>query len=285
MGRTMTAWTVGNRGGAGIGLAAVMVALGAGAAAAESFDCVIDPSQKVKIASPVPGLLAEVVVRRGDFVRKGDVIARLDSGIEEASVKVDELKASSNEEIEAQQTRLVLSRNRLDRATRLAQKDFGTVDRMEQMDAEVKVGERELALMRQRKQLAELELARSRAALERRTILAPMDGYVLERSMGPGEYVHQEGSIATLVALDPLHVETYVPVAHWGSLREGSIGSIDLPPPIGGRYEAVVAVIDRVFDVASGTFGVRLRLANPAGKLPAGQRCTVTFAFQPKAGP
>lgn len=285
MGRTITAWAGANGGVAGIGLAAVMVVLAGRAAAAESFDCVIDPSQKVKIASPVPGLLADVLVRRGDFVKKGDVIARLDSGIEEASVRVDELKASSNEEIEAQQTRLVLSRNRLDRATRLAQKDFGTVDRMEQMDAEVKVGERELALMRQRKQLAELELARSRAALERRTIVAPMDGYVLERSMGPGEYVHQEGSIGTLVALDPLHVETYVPVAHWGSLSEGSTGSIDLPPPIGGRYEAIVSVIDRVFDVASGTFGVRLKLANPGGKLPAGQRCTVTFEFQPKAGP
>ncbi len=253
----------------------------AGAKAAE-FDCVIDPAQRVKLASAVPGLLAEVRVKRGDFVRKGEVIALLDSSIEEANVQIDALKAATSVEIEAQQTRLDLSRKRLIRATQLAAKEYGTVDRVDQMDAEVKVGEGELALMLQRKQLAELELARSKAALERRAIRSPMDGVVQDRTMGPGEFIHQEASIGTLVALDPLHIETFVPVSHWGALAEGSLGLVTLPPPISGEREAVVSVIDSVFDIASGTFGVRLRLPNPDFALPAGLRCKVEFAFGPR---
>ena len=38
-------------------------------------------------------------------------------------------------------------------------------------------------------------------------------------------------------------------------------------------------MVDRVFDAASGTFGVRLDLPNSDGALPAGQRCIVSFAL------
>ena len=47
--------------------------------------------------------------------------------------------------------------------------------------------------------------------------------------------------------------------------------------PVTGEFEATVLVVDRVFDAASGTFGVLLELPNPGGTLPAGHRCKLTF--------
>jgi hypothetical protein len=38
-----------------------------------------------------------------------------------------------------------------------------------------------------------------------------------------------------------------------------------------------VAIVDRVVDSASGTFGVRLDLANPKGDIPAGIKCRARF--------
>jgi multidrug efflux pump subunit AcrA (membrane-fusion protein) len=38
-----------------------------------------------------------------------------------------------------------------------------------------------------------------------------------------------------------------------------------------------VAIVDRVLDPASDTFGVRLELPNPRGELLAGVRCKVSF--------
>ncbi len=53
------------------------------------FDCVIDPSMAVKLGSPTTGLIADVLVDRGDIVAEGQVVARLeverrgrDAGIE-----------------------------------------------------------------------------------------------------------------------------------------------------------------------------------------------------------
>ncbi len=55
--------------------------------------------------------------------------------------------------------------------------------------------------------------------------------------------------------------------------------SVRLEDPLGGDRQAAVKVVDQVFDAASGTFGVRLALANPELIVPAGLRCKVSFAF------
>jgi prepilin-type N-terminal cleavage/methylation domain-containing protein len=52
----------------------------------------------------------------------------------------------------------------------------------------------------------------------------------------------------------------------------GILLSVALP-----SYQAQVVVVDKVIDAASGTLGVRLQLANPDNKIPAGIQCGVVF--------
>ena len=40
---------------------------------------------------------------------------------------------------------------------------------------------------------------------------------------------------------------------------------------------AIVSVVDRVIDGASGTFGVRLEVRNPNSLIPAGAKCRMRF--------
>jgi multidrug efflux pump subunit AcrA (membrane-fusion protein) len=47
--------------------------------------------------------------------------------------------------------------------------------------------------------------------------------------------------------------------------------------PIGGQLTAKVSLVERVIDASSGTFGLRLELPNPEGKIPAGLRCRLVF--------
>jgi multidrug efflux pump subunit AcrA (membrane-fusion protein) len=104
-----------------------------------------------------------------------------------------------------------------------------------------------------------------------------MDGVITEKKLSAGEFVNQDGYIVAVARLDPLHVETYLPVSTYGHIAVGTSGTVYPNPPINGKYSAAVIVVDRVFDPSSGTYGVRLDLPNPDRILPGGQRCKVGF--------
>jgi multidrug efflux pump subunit AcrA (membrane-fusion protein) len=60
-----------------------------------SFDCLIEPSLTLKLGSPITSILDKVEVDRGDLVKEGQVIARLESAVEQAVVAVNEAHAGS----------------------------------------------------------------------------------------------------------------------------------------------------------------------------------------------
>ena len=126
------------------------------------------------------------------------------------------------------------------------------------------------------RRLADLELQRTSAEVALRTIKSPVNGVVVERFMHPGEFPKQE-KILKIAQIDPLRVEVYAPVAMLGKITVGSSAYVKPEAPVPGEYVAKVTVVDRVVDAASGTFGVRLELANHDLKLPAGLKCTVRF--------
>jgi RND family efflux transporter MFP subunit len=257
---------------------AVSLATTATAAAAQSFDCVIDPSETVKIGSPITGVLAEVLVRRGDVVTRGEPVARLESSIEAATVRLNQFRAESTAKIDAQEERLKLALSRVER-TGSPRGFVVTQDKYEELHAEAGIAKQDLLREQQDRQLSKLELERSQATLDQRTIRSTIDGIVTEKKLSAGEFVNQEGYIVTLSRLDPLNVEVFLPVIYYKQVRVGMEGSVHPAPPIESTYVAAISVVDHVFDPASGTFGVRLTLPNPGNVLPGGQRCKVTFDF------
>jgi hypothetical protein len=94
--------------------------------------------------------------------------------------------------------------------------------------------------------------------------------------LSPGEYIN-DGAVLHIVAIDPLYVEVVAPVECYGKIRKGSKAQVLPGAPVGGTYLSEVTIADKVIDAASGTFGVRLALANGAGTLPAGLKCGVRF--------
>jgi RND family efflux transporter MFP subunit len=246
-------------------------------ASAEEFDCVIDPTVVVRIGSPVSGLLESVRVRRGDVVEKGQEIARVSSDVEQATVELLSEQAASRAEIEAQITRSKLARNRLARTRELADQNVTSKDRLEEAIAEFEVVQRELALAEMRNRVAGLELERARKMVDQRTIRSPIDGVILDRALFSGEFLDQDGHVATIAQLDPLHVEAFLPVSQFGKIQIGTPAQVTPAEPIKGTFTATVTVIDRVFDAASGTFGVRSELDNADHQIPAGHRCRITF--------
>jgi len=258
----------------GIILAATLAPTGT---LAQTFDCVITPAVTVSLAAPVGGLLSEVTVERGDLVEKGQIVARLDTDIEETTVTLMQERAASRAEIEVQRARLNLAEQRMERINTLVERNISTPEALEEVQASVNVAIGELAMAEMRARIAELELDRAAKLVDQRTIKSPISGVVQSRMLFDGEFADQDVPIVEIAQLDPLHIEAFLPVEMY--LKLGLDTEVIVTPraPLDGSYTGTVRVIDRIFDAASGTFGIRIELPNSDLALPAGHRCEVTF--------
>jgi multidrug efflux pump subunit AcrA (membrane-fusion protein) len=125
--------------------------------------------------------------------------------------------------------------------------------------------------------MAAIDVERARARLALRRIESPFDGVVTIRHRSPGELVDATTPVLTVARIDPLRVETIVPVEFLGRISQGDEALILSAAPGAGELRARVERVDAVVDPASHTFGVRLELPNPGGRIVAGVRCTVRF--------
>ncbi len=243
------------------------------AALAQSVDCVIVPAVTVRLGAPVSGLIERVSVEQGDIVQAGQVVATLRADVERTAIEVLALQAGSTAEIEAQKSRLVLAEKRLERMRTLVKGALKPQEQLDTAEAETEVIKRELAIAEMRQQVAGLELSRARQQLEQRQIISPVDGVVVNRVLFDGEFLAQDGYVVTIAQINPLKVEAYMPVSLFRDVAVGDVLTVRPGPPVEGAFDAPIDVVERVFDAASGTFGIRLHLENPDLAIPAGHRC------------
>jgi RND family efflux transporter MFP subunit len=258
---------------------AVLVALPvllAGPLWAAEYRGLIEAHRVIKIGSPQAGVLATVEVDRGDIVKKGQVLATLKSELERAAMEVARYRAQMEGGIKAKEASLDFLGKKKDRVEHLHKKQLAAQADMDEAEANRLVAEMQVKDAVENKQLAELEYKRAAAALERTIIRSPVDGVIVERSLSPGEFVENE-PILKMAEINPLNVEVIMPVAQLLSVKVGMHATVVPEAPVNGKYTAVVKIVDKVVDAASGTVGVRLELPNPGYRIPAGLKSKVTF--------
>lgn len=205
------------------------------------------PNEKIEVASPVQGVVMEILVERGIPVKEGQILARLQDEIEEATIQRTAAALEFNE-------------RKLARNQKLYDKSLIAPHEIDQLRTEAK--------------LTELELNEARVKREIKRIKSPIDGIVLERLVGPGEFVGSN-PLLVLVKIDPLFIEVSAPAAHFGAIKVGDMAKIRIEGAIKQVQQAAVKVIDPVINPTSATFGIRLEMANPGNRIPAGLKCLV----------
>ncbi len=260
--------------------ACAVALLVAASAAASDYDCLIEAKQQVDIRSPVEAVVESVLIQRGETVKKGQVIATLESGPERAALDLAKSRATMQGELKAAEARVDLAQKKMVRADELYKQNFVSVNARDEAQAEYQFSSEQLRQARENQKLAELEVKRSEEVLAMRTIRSPLSGVVVDVLQKPGEFATSNDvrqPIAKLAEIDPLHVEVILPVMVYGKIKNGQRALVMPEQPVGGRFDATVKVVDRVIDAASGTFGVRLQLPNPGYRIPAGIKCKVRF--------
>ena len=172
----------------------------------EYLEGMIEPYLEVKISSQVPGIIDEVLVERGDVVKKGQIVAKLRAGVEKADVELAEVQVG-------------FSKRKLDRNAELFAQEHISANEKDEIETEMKKGE---ALLEEAK-----------AKLEMRNIRSTVDGVVVKRELAAGDYVGEK-PILTVAQINPLNVEVVVPVRRYGSITKGMLAEVRPEAPVGG---------------------------------------------------
>lgn len=250
-------------------------ALAEAAGDTQRFDCLIEPLKVINVGSPVQGVIESLAVERSAFISRGDVLAQIESGVEQASLAQAETRARMDGEIKSRKADLELALQSKKRIDEIVERDLASSQQQDEAHAQVQVARMALQQAKERQTLAQLESEWAEKVLERRTIRSPINGVVVEVQTNPGEFVY-ENPIMQVAQLDPLRIEVILPIEMFGAIQPGMQGIVF--PEIGGQPQtAPITVIDRLMDPGSSTFGVRLELSNSDHAIPGGQRCEIAF--------
>ncbi len=222
------------------------------------------------------GSVVAVYVGLGDHIRKGQVLARYhadevrDSRAQYRAV-VSELDRSKAAAVQAQRNR--------DRAQRLLELKAGSVQQVE-------LAQQDLVSAQAAIRKVQIEIERGRDLLEddlrvpadppanrkdetedEVPIIAPADGYIIEKNITPGKTV--ELSSVTFVIGDLSKVWMFASVRQEDleKIRVGQSAIVTLPGLDGARYPGKITNLGQQFDPDTRVMQVRIELSNANNRL------------------
>jgi len=250
--------------------------LAAEAAIPTELHCVVMPSAVVDVSSGVSGRVETIEVERGDTVQAGQLVAALESGVEQANLALAQTRADLDTDISLHKARLAFEVRKRDRTNKLHASRVVSAYEQDEVQTDARLAGWQLRQAIDDQSLARLERDRAEEVLKRRSARSPIDGVVVERFKWPGEYVEEE-PILRVARLDPLWVEVVAPVALHDDISKGMLAEVMSETDPNVVREARVIVVDPMGDAASGTFRIRLELPNPELSLLGGIKCKARF--------
>lgn len=191
----------------------------------------------VDVAAKEPLRVKEVLVDEGALVRPGQVLVQLDTVTLEAELAEARAKsAAAKEEVAVARTAIVrakseidLARIELDRTQKLVKESAGSQreldvrrTKLETTRAALAEAEATLQTARQNIEIAEAEAATIETRIRDATLRSPVTGRVLYRLAEAGEVLPPGGKALTLLNLEDIYMEIFLPAEYAAALQIGA---------------------------------------------------------------
>ena len=144
--------------------------------AAPEFACLIQPKMVLKLGSQVQGLISEVLVDRGAIIKQGEVVARLESGVEQAELEIAKARAANDSTVQSDRAKVEFQKHKEERSRELRKTEAMSISTAEEAETAATVAEGDLREAEVNQGMAQLEVVRSDELLKLRTIRSPING-------------------------------------------------------------------------------------------------------------
>ncbi len=212
----------------------------------------LEARDEASVVSKATGIVENIYVEEGNYVKKGQALARLDS--ERSALEVVRLKATLSQ-----------TENEFNRQKDLFEKKLVSAKEYDQIRYNYE------------SQKAQLEL--SELQLQYATIRAPIAGVIAERKIKVGNMVSTNAPTFEIVDFTPLHAIVYVPEKELSKLDKGQEVVLRLDATAGEPVSGKVLRISPVVDATSGTFRTTIEIPNRDRKLKPGMLASVQIEY------
>lgn len=191
----------------------------------------------VDVAAKEPLRVQQIRVNEGDLVRPGQVLVQLDtstlqSNLAEANANIaaqEEKLAVSKASIVKQKSEIELATIELERAKRLVKDGAGSqrdldvrASTLETTKASLAEAEAMLKTSTEQVEVARANAATIQTRIADATLKSPVTGRVLYRLAEPGEVLSPGGPALTLVNLEDVYMEIFLPASEAARIKIGS---------------------------------------------------------------
>jgi len=269
--------------------------------------------QQTDVAPSIAGKVVAVGVDLGSYVKRGQMIVRLDDvdsklRVAQAQAQVEQAKAALRQaeekvglrpgqafdpnripEVANARVALELAEKNLRRSEKLI--ESGDVSRssydQQKAQRDQLKEQYESALSLARQNYAAVMTARAnvanagtllglaRRALSYALVFSPIDGYVAERNADLGEYVSPTSKVATVVRINPLRIRIDIPEQAIPEVSVGQSVSVTTSAWPDKNFSGRIARISPNVTASSRTLSVEADIENNGGALKPGQFATV----------
>ena len=191
----------------------------------------------IDIATKLAGRIESVLVREGDFVEAGQVVARMDTRVLRAQLREAQAQlakahtavATANAVVAQRASELALANSVLERSEQLVQSGFISAQKLDTDRSQLQVtkatlvaSQSQAAEARTAVSAAEATVERIGADIEDSVLRAPTAGRVQYRLAEPGEVLAAGGKVISMLNLAEVYMTVFLPEAIAGRLAVGA---------------------------------------------------------------
>jgi membrane fusion protein (multidrug efflux system) len=217
----------------------------------------VEAEEETEVVAKVGGVVEEIYVEEGDFVKAGEVLAKLDD--EMIAVQLEQARADLRKQ-----------ENNYERNENLHEKNLISTEVFQQVKFEY---ERQKAAY----ELAELSLKYT-------SIKTPISGVVAERRVKVGNMILQNQDVFRVSGLNPLVAILHVPERQLERMRTGQRAVLHIDALGGTDFYGYIKRISPVVDAATGTVKVTVEVKDPTGRVRPGMFTRVKIIYDVHAG-
>ena len=243
----------------------------------------VQPIKEVEVGAQVNGRIVKLFVDYNSVVTNGQVVALIDPQVYEANYKSALGELHANEaNVKKCEAQLALAEKTLTRKRELVKKEMAPVADYDSALEARDTGLAALAAAKASVEKSQASVSQAKANLDYCTILSPVDGVVITRSVDEGQTVVSSMNAVPLLKLATdlrrIQVEATVPEADIGSVKDGQAVTFTVDSYAGVTFTGEVTQVRMASTTTSSvvTYPVIIEAENPGGKLFPGMTANIS---------